>query len=135
MNTANIEYQGALRTEATHLRSGNSLITDAPTDNHGKGETFSPTDLLATSLVSCMITVMGISADKKGIDLGEVSGTVKKIMADNPRRVAVLQVEIHFRNRQLSGSEKTLLENIALNCPVARSIHPDVSQQVKFVYE
>ena len=135
LNTADFKYLGGLRTEATHLRSDTSILTDAPTDNHGKGEAFSPTDLVASSLVSCMITVMGIKADKHNMDMGEVSGTVKKIMASEPRRVAQLNVEIAFKGHRLSSTERNILEKTALTCPVAHSLHPDITQQVKFSYE
>ena len=134
MNTAEVVYQGDLRTEATHLRSENTLITDAPVDNNGKGEAFSPTDLVATGLVTCMITVMGIKAEKKGLKMGEVRGSVKKIMADAPRRIVRLDVEIHFKHASLSGSERMLLETTAMNCPVAKSIHPEIMQNIKFIY-
>lgn len=135
MNTAHIAYLGALRTEATHLRSGNSLITDAPLDNNGKGEAFSPTDLLAASLVSCMITIMGIAAEKNAYQMGEVEGTVEKIMAEAPRRVAALNVSLKLSGHQLSEAEKKHLETAAINCPVAKSIHPDIQLTLQFVYE
>jgi len=134
MNTAKVDYQGELRTLATHLRSEDTLITDAPVDNNGKGEAFSPTDLVATGLVSCMITVMGIKAQKKDWKLGEVEGSVKKVMADTPRRICRLDVEIHFKKNSLSLTERKVLEATAINCPVAKSIHPEIIQNVKFVY-
>lgn len=135
MNTADFKYLGELRTESTHLRSGNSIVTDAPTDNHGKGEAFSPTDLVATSLVTCMITVMGIKAEKHGMDMGEVTGTVKKVMASEPRRVAQLNVEITIKGHRLSSNERNILEKTAITCPVSHSLHPDINQHVKFSYE
>lgn len=135
MNTIEFQYQGQLRTGATHLKSGNSLTTDAPVDNHGKGETFSPTDLVATALVSCMITVMGIKAEKHGCDMGEVTGSVKKVMADNPRRIGQLNVVIEFQGHRLSGQERALMQQTALNCPVAKSLHPDITQQVQFIFD
>lgn len=126
---------GGLRTEATHLRSGKVILTDAPVDNHGQGEAFSPTDLVGASLVTCMITVMGIKAEKHGMEMGEVAGTVKKVMASNPRRVAQLNIEISLKGHRLSSTERNILEQTAITCPVAHSLHPDITQQVKFSYE
>jgi len=134
MATATINYQGELRTQATHVRSGEQIITDAPTDNHGKGEAFSPTDLVATALVSCMITVMGIKARDRDWDMGELSGEVEKIMADAPRRIAALNVELTFKGHNLSQKEKNVLENVALTCPVAQSLKAGLHVQVRFLY-
>ncbi|MFK7970395.1 MAG: OsmC family protein [Bacteroidia bacterium] len=134
MATAKIQYQGELRTEATHVRSGQIIITDAPTDNHGKGEAFSPTDLVATALVSCMITVMGIKARDRSWDMGTLSGEVKKIMADAPRRIAALDAVIRFEGHGLSEGEKKVLENVAMTCPVAQSLKADLHVQVRFEY-
>ncbi|WNJ16397.1 OsmC family protein [Pontibacter sp. G13] len=134
MKTSHITYQGNLRTSATHLRSENTIITDAPTDNHGKGEAFSPTDLLATSIASCMITIMGIQSEKNDLEMGEVTAEVEKIMASNPRRVAAVNILLNFENHNLSDTDKSLLENAALNCPVCCSLHPDLKVHVKFQY-
>lgn len=128
-------YLGELRTLSKHLRSGSEIITDAPTDNHGKGEAFSPTDLTASSLLTCMLTVMGIHANKNGLHMGELSGTIEKHMTAAPRRIESLKVEIQFKGSSLSKAERTMLENIAINCPVALSLHPDVVQQVAFKYQ
>ncbi|MEM7161434.1 MAG: OsmC family protein [Bacteroidota bacterium] len=133
MNTSSIKYLGNLRTQATHLRSGDEILTDAPIDNNGKGEAFSPTDLLATSLVSCMITVMGIAARKRNISFSNADCTMQKIMADNPRRVHTVQIEIIIRENW-SLKEKEILEKIALNCPVAKSLSQEIKQEVKFTY-
>jgi putative redox protein len=134
LNTAAIRYQGNLRTASTHLQSGDTILTDAPVDNHGRGEAFSPTDLLASSFVSCMITIMGIQAQKRGLELGEVSGTVLKVMAESPRRVARLQVEITFEGNTLDADTRRQIEQAGLNCPVAKSLHPDIHQDVSFSY-
>lgn len=134
MNTAKVIYKGGLRTEATHLRSGDTLQTDAPVDNNGKGEAFSPTDLLATAALSCMITVMGIAAEKHDLSMGEVAGEVKKVMTAAPRRVAELHIELRISNHNLNEAEKGLLERAALSCPVTRSIHPEIMVNVKFSY-
>lgn len=130
--TATIEYKGNLRTEATHIKSGNTFITDAPLDNHGKGEAFSPTDLLATSLVCCKMTVMGIAANNHNMGELEMKGTVNKIMAENPRRVARLEVQIDITGPQLNEQQRRILEGTARTCPVAKSLHPDIVLDVHF---
>lgn len=134
MNTAEIRYQGDLRTLSTHLQSGTTILTDPPVDNHGRGEAFSPTDLLASSFVSCMITIMGIQAMKRGLDLGQVTGTVRKVMAEHPRRVARLEVKITFEGNALDTDTRRQIEQAGLNCPVAKSLHPDIAQDVTFSY-
>src|SRR5690348_127493 len=102
MNTSKVRYVGNLRTKATHLRSGETIITDAPVDNHGKGEAFSPTDLVATATASCMVTTMGIVANRHSIDLGEIEVDVVKIMADNPRRIAEIHTHLRIPENGLS---------------------------------
>jgi uncharacterized OsmC-like protein len=134
LSTCTVKYLGDLRTEATHTKSGHSFVTDAPTDNHGKGEAFSPTDLIAASLLTCMITVMGIAAKGRGWDMGEVDGEVKKTMTGNPRRVASLHTKIRFKNNHLNESQRHLLEQIAIDCPVAKSLDPAIEQPVEFEY-
>jgi putative redox protein len=129
-----VSYQGGLRNLATHIKSGNTLITDAPPDNHGKGEAFSPTDLLCTSLASCMITLMGITAEAKDIQLGNIDAEIEKIMASNPRRVSGIHLEIAVQDMNYTDREKSILENAAHTCPVAKSIHPDIVLQVSFRY-
>lgn len=130
--TAELEYKGKLRTQSQHLKSGEQILTDAPTDNNGKGEAFSPTDLVATALPACMITVMGIAAEKRGIELPEVRAYVKKTMASNPRRISRIDVEIVMMDSNLKPKDLELLKKVALACPVARSIHPDIEQVVNF---
>lgn len=134
MNTSEIIYLGGLRTEAVHLQSENRIITDAPTDNNGRGEAFSPTDLLATSLGSCMLTIMGINAEKNNIDITGARVTIKKIMAANPRRVRRIEVDIRMPEKGYTEQEKELLENAARTCPVAYSLHPDIDQNITFHY-
>ena len=131
MATIHTTYLGGLRTEATHLQSGTKIITDAPTDNKGKGEAFSPTDLLAESLAGCMLTTMGIAADAHGIDMNGTECEVTKIMAANPRRVAEVVTTLKFP-KEYTDHEKTILEKAALTCPVAVSLHPDVVKTVNF---
>jgi putative redox protein len=127
-------YQGQLRTEATHGPSGSRLITDAPIDNHGKGEAFSPTDLLATSLATCIVTTMGIVAERNGIDFSTAAFEVTKEMTSTPpRRVAKLTVRITMP-AALSPESRKRLEAVAKTCPVHHSLHPDVVADVSFDY-
>jgi putative redox protein len=135
METIRTIYQGDLRTRAKHLQSGNELITDAPTDNQGRGEAFSPTDLLATALGSCMLTIIGIAANTHGFNIDGTEVKITKIMASNPRRVAEVVVEFFFSKKQsYSAKEKLIIEKAALECPVAKSVHPDLKQKVSFNY-
>ena len=129
MTTSKVTYQGNLRTQAIHLQSSNQIITDAPTDNHGKGEAFSPTDLLATSLASCMLTIIGIKARDMEIDIAGTTSEVTKIMAADPRRVSEVHIAITF-NQALDDKTQKIFYNTALTCPVAKSIHPDIIQRV-----
>ena len=130
--TSTVVYNGGLRTTCTHIKSGNSFETDAPVDNNGKGERFSPTDLLATSLGTCMLTVMGIRARKAGFDLDGVKIEVEKIMKADPRRVGGINLSYHFPNNLKAVDENTkiLLKKIAQACPVMLSIHPDIQVNV-----
>lgn len=134
MPTARIIYTGDLRTEATHLQSGTEILTDAPTDNHGKGEKFSPTDLTATSLGTCIITTMGIRLRAEGLDFTGTELSVTKIMtAQPPRRIARIEVELNMRtNVPLSDEQRRKCEEIAHTCPVALSLHPEIEQVVRF---
>lgn len=132
--TAKIVYEGELRTQCTHLQSSSRITTDAPTDNHGKGEAFSPTDLLATSLVSCMLTTMGIAAAKQNIPFGKAEADMKKIMASDPRRVAAIEITVKILQPGLTDAQKKALEAAAIHCPVAKSLHPEVDQRIEFVY-
>jgi putative redox protein len=130
--TSRIVYEGSLRTTAKHLQSSTSIETDAPLDNQGKGERFSPTDLLATSLGSCMMTIMGIKARDMQVDLNGVTIDIQKHMKSDPRRVGGVDVTFTFPDTlNLDEKQKTILENAALACPVAKSIHPDIEQNVK----
>ena len=129
-----VNYQGDLRNHAIHLRSGNTLTTDAPTDNNGKGEAFSPTDLLCTSLATCMMTLIGIAAASKGIAMGNMEAAIEKIMASDPRRVSEIHIDLKIQDMQYGEREKAIIENAALTCPVAKSLHPDIKQQVNFQF-
>lgn len=125
-----IVYTGDLRTTAKHLLSGNTIITDAPPDNQGKGEAFSPTDLLVTAFASCVITVMGIAARTHNFCIDNATCSVTKIMGTNPRRVAEIIVDIDFPSNNYTEKEKNILHYCIKNCPVALSLHPDVKQTV-----
>ena len=134
MSTSTVKYAGSLRTECTHHRSGNTLITDAPIDNKGKGEAFSPTDLTATSLAACMLTIMGITANEKGIDLGSPSAEVTKVMYSEPRRIGEIHIEVRM-DRAFDEKQRKLLERAALTCPVANSLDPKIDQRIAFRYD
>lgn len=131
--TSTVVYEGALRTSAIHLRSENQIVTDAPVDNHGRGEAFSPTDLVATSLASCMMTVMGIKADQMGLDLGPAEARVEKVMASDPRRIARVRI-LFAMPHALDAQTRAVLERTARRCPVALSLHPDLEQDVTFTW-
>lgn len=132
--TSEVTYQGDLRTQAVHLASDNTIITDAPTDNHGKGEAFSPTDLTATSLATCMITIMGISAQSRGWDLVGTRAEILKVMASGPRRISRIEIDMHMPKGDFSDDDKKILEKAALTCPVAMSLHPDIEQVIRFAW-
>lgn len=134
MNTSELVYLGELRTEATHVFSGNSIFTDAPLDNHGKAQYFSPTDLVATALASCIITTIAIQTKEEGIKLDGSKLAVRKIMTSNPRKIAEIQVDIRVADSELNEQQKSRLEQIAHNCPVAKSLHPDLVQTITFEY-
>lgn len=134
MKTSKIIYTGNLRTEAAHLQSGNIIITDAPIDNNGKGEAFSPTDLLATSLGCCMLTVMGIVAKRDNINMDGTIIEITKKMESNPRRVGEIIVEFSFPKNNYSDKEKKLLEHTAFACPVAKSLSAELKQTILFKY-
>lgn len=132
MATSTIFYNGDLRTTATHLFSGNQIITDAPLDNQGKAEAFSPTDLVATALGTCMLTIMGIYARAHEVDIDGTKIEITKIMAANPRRIIRVEVIFTMPDRSYSDKDKKALENAAITCPVAKSLHPDIEQAVTF---
>ncbi|HEY8916741.1 MAG TPA: OsmC family protein [Chitinophaga sp.] len=133
MQTSKIVYNGELRTSATHLQSSTTIETDAPVDNNGKGERFSPTDLVATALGSCMLTIMGIKARENGWSIEGTQVGIQKIMGTEPRRITGVKVVFDFPpNHTLGDKEKAILERAALTCPVAKSVHPDILQDVTF---
>ncbi|MBX7224809.1 MAG: OsmC family protein [Chitinophagales bacterium] len=124
--TSKILYTGDLRSETIHLRSQTLIETDAPVDNNGKGERFSPTDLVATALGSCMITLMAMKATDMGIELKGTTAEITKIMAADPRRISKIIVTIHVPALDLDEKQQKILINTAMTCPVAKSIHPDI---------
>jgi putative redox protein len=132
MTTLTTVYQGSLRTENVHTRSGQIVITDAPVDNNGRGEAFSPTDLVCTALSTCMLTTMGILAEREGIDMKGMRADVLKVMASNPRKIAEIQVTLSMDNLVATDVQKQKLRNTALTCPVALSLHESVKQTVTF---
>ena len=133
MTTILGEYKGNLRTELTHKSSNTKLITDAPLDNQGKGESFSPTDLLAAALGCCMVTIMGIRANSKSITLKPFHFQINKIMNSNPRKVGVVEVEI-ICSKEISIEDRNYLEKEAKECPVALSLSNELEQKVTFSY-
>jgi len=131
MATVETVYVGGFRTENVHVQSGTQILTDAPTDNQGKGEAFSPTDLLAVALGTCMLTTMAIRTAKENIPLDGAKCSVTKIMAANPRRVAEIAVKFQF-SFAYTDDQKKQLQDAALTCPVYYSLHPDMVKTVDF---
>lgn len=132
MATVKTTYLGDLRTENIHLQSGSKIITDAPTDNRGKGEAFSPTDMLETALGNCIMTIMGIKAMDNGIDITGTKLNITKVMADNPRRVQEVIMEFNFPKKGYNKQEKQLIESVAGTSPVPLSVHPELKQTIIF---
>ncbi|MDR0558608.1 MAG: OsmC family protein [Prevotellaceae bacterium] len=135
MNTSETVYLGNLRTESTHIQSGSKIVTDAPVDNHGNGDFFSPTDLLATSLGCCMLTIAGRSATVHGFNVDGATVKTTKIMGTNPRRVVEIIVELTFPHNNYSDKERLIIEKSVKECPVANSLHPDLKQSISFTYK
>ncbi|MFD0965037.1 OsmC family protein [Pseudofulvibacter geojedonensis] len=131
MATSKVTYKGQLRTQSVHLKSGNEIITDAPVDNNGKGEAFSPTDTVATALASCMLTIMGIKANGMKVNIEGANAEVTKTMGVEPRRITKIDVvfDLPF---SFDDKTKTILEKAAMTCPVLYSIHPDIKKNVVF---
>ena len=129
--TSKVNYLGDLRTSAIHIASDKNIITDAPIDNQGKGEAFSPTDTVATALASCLLTIMGIKARHLNIDITKTSAEVTKVMASNPRRISEIEITVNF-TKSYDRRIKKILEKAALTCPVSNSLHPDLKQNILF---
>lgn len=136
MSTSKVIYLNDLRTNATHLASNSTIVTDAPVDNHGKGEAFSPTDLAATSLAACMITVLGIHADKSGINMKGTHAEVTKIMnTEGPRRIVAIDVKLEIvTTESLDEKQRIIIERVAKTCPVSLSLHPDIQQNISISF-
>ncbi len=129
---ATVEYVGDLRTQAVHLKSGQTITTDAPTDNQGKGEAFSPTDLVSAALSSCMMTIMGQVASREGINLKGLKTEVVKVMSANPRKIAEIKISFSHPSLQATDVQKQKLKNAAITCPVALSLSDSVKQTISF---
>jgi uncharacterized OsmC-like protein len=125
-------YQGNLRCKAEHIKSGTTILTDAPLDNQGKGESFSPTDLLAIALGTCMATVMGIEANNLKVNLSGTQLHINKVMGISPRRVVEIKIDVTIPDENFTENQKNKLIEIGINCPVAKSIHPDIYQNIEF---
>jgi putative redox protein len=132
--TSKVVYEGNLRTRLTHLYSGTEILTDAPLDNQGLAQAFSPTDLTATSLGSCMMSIMGIKARDMKLDLIGAEIEVTKVMASDPRRISEIHATFKSPKNNFSDKEKAILENAARTCPVAKSLHPDIKQDMQFIW-
>jgi uncharacterized OsmC-like protein len=133
MNTFEIKYQGNLRTTATHLDSGSKISTDAPKDNHGLGESFSPTDMVCSALASCILTIMAIAVEKNDIDIKNTTAIVKKTMGNNPRRITKIEIELAFP-KDYDSKTKIILERAAHNCPVHHTLSETVEKNISFKY-
>ena len=131
MATSIVRYLGELRTSSMHMQSGTEIITDAPLDNHGKGEAFSPTDMVANSLATCMITIMAIKARDMDVELKGTTAEVTKVMAADPRRIS--EIHIHFEMNHLADDKtRIILERVGMQCPVHFSLHPDIKKEITF---
>ncbi len=130
-----VTYDGHLHTTGVHLKSGKQIETDAPVDNNGKGNAFSPTDLLCASLASCMMTIMGITAESKGIPLHKIECSIQKVMESNPRRVAGIYLDMALENLNYSEKDQQILSNAALTCPVAKSLHPEIEVRLNISWK
>lgn len=132
MITVKSKYEGQLRTTAQHVKSGDTFQTDAPTDNNGKGEAFSPTDTVAAALASCMMTVMAIDGEKNGVDMSGMRTETTKVMSASPRRIAALKMDFYWDNCSATEEEKSKLKEIGMNCPVALSLSDALRQEITF---
>lgn len=132
--TAKVTYNGALRTSCIHVKSGNSFVTDAPTDNNGLGQAFSPTDTVATGLASCILTMMGIKANGLEVDITNATAEVTKYMASDPRRISKIVIELNLP-AQISEKNRKVLVHTANTCPVHFSLHPDIEKVITFHWE
>jgi putative redox protein len=135
METARTIYKSDLRTEITHVRSGSVIITDAPVDNKGKGENFSPTDMVASALGSCIFTIMGIAAREHGFSIDGASCRITKIMTENPRKIGEIKIDFDFTGKEYTDKQKKILDYCVRTCPVALSLSESVFQNVKLLFK
>jgi uncharacterized OsmC-like protein len=135
METTRTIYSGDLRTIAQHVQSGVVITTDAPVDNQGKGEYFSPTDLVATALGSCMLTIMGIAARKHEFSIDGTKATISKVMLSDPRRIGEVKIEFDFPDVLYTDKQKQIIKKAGRTCPVALSLHPDLKQNISFNFK
>ena len=134
METAATKYKGDLRTEITHIRSGSVITTDAPVDNKGKGENFSPTDLVASALGSCIFTIMGIAAREHGFSIDGASCKITKIMTEKPRKIGEIKIDFDFTSNEFTDKQKKILEYCVKSCPVALSLNESVFRNVNLIF-
>jgi putative redox protein len=130
--TSTITYKGDLECELVHNASHTSIFTDAPVDNYGKGSTFSPTDLVCAAAAACMMSIMGIAANRHNLDLKNTKIDVQKIMASDPRRISEMKIEIYFNANNFTDADKKILEHMAMHCPVLESLHPSIKKEINF---
>lgn len=135
METAKTIYKGDLRTEITHVRSGSVIITDAPVDNKGKGENFSPTDLVASALGSCIFTIMGIAVREHGFSIDGATCSITKIMTEKPRKIGEIRIEFDFTAREYTDKQKKILDYCVKTCPVALSLNESLFRNVKLIFK
>lgn len=134
MPISTARYLGDLSIECTHLQSGGKILVDAPTDNHGKGEAFSPTDLFCTSLACCAMNIIGVYAQENGLDVSGMTAEISKSMAQNPRRVGGIEVVINMPDQEYSQWNKMNMESSIRKCPVGLSLHPEIRLDVRIVW-
>lgn len=135
MITSKVTYLGNLRTSSVHIKSGSEILSDAPVDNNGRGETFSPTDMVANALAACMITIMGIKAADLDIELTGSTAEVTKIMQQEPRKIAKIEVVLNMQSNNTDAKNRTILERSAMTCPVFLSLHPDIDKSIRFIWQ
>lgn len=134
METIRTTYTGGLRTEAVHVQSGKKIITDAPLDNQGRAEYFSPTDMVAAALASCAMTIIGISARDNGFSVDGATASITKIMASDPRRISEVQIRYDYSMLTLTEEQKEIIKDKTKNCPVCLSLHPDLKRDIKIKF-
>jgi len=135
MSTSTVEYLGGYRTKATHLRSGTEILTDAPVDNKGRGEAFSPTDLVATAYASCMLSIIAMYCDEHGLEMVGGKANITKVMGSNPRKIAEIIIEFDLRGNNWTSVEREKITRASKTCPVAKSVHDEILTDFEFIFE